>query len=632
MSNPGTVARPWSTLQAVFEARKVFVAGDTLNIGTGDHGSPIITGLPTGDVTIQAQVDSNPTLNRLRFYNASNWRIVGLTIRPPNQWDGSLVPIVNIGTLCDHITITQCAIYSTLDSFGWTVADWQAKALTGFSSVAPYTIFTDNKLTNVNFGIVILHEAVHSDVSRNTITNFSGDGMRGLADNCKFEDNTVKNSYVIDGNHDDGFQSWSGGYGDIAVGAGVVENVILRGNIFVSCTDPNQPYKGQMQGIGCFDGYYKNWTVENNLVVTDMWQGLSFFGALNCRLVNNTVVKNPIDTFGFTPWLTVNPHKNGAQSTGNLVRNNLVWKLLGVGVSGIVDHNIVIGDPGVCFVDYKGFNFDLRSTSPAVNTGDSSDAPYSDIDGISRAVPFDVGAYEYSYSASGLLCYEGFNYATSANISQSSDSLTDFGWTGVTWSSVNDVTPSGLSYGALPTNGKAVSFSSNVEASRSIDTSLLGDEKCVTDMYGVRRLGKPGMTLWISFIIRADSVDTDGLKTCGLELLGSLVGGGSKLSIGDTGTSDKWSVKSYDTASSSIAIGVGQPTFLVVQITFMPGSNNDIVRLYVNPALNSAPLVANATLLGRDIGAFDRVLFKGSRVATGDEVRIGTSWTSVIGY
>ena len=54
--------------------------------------------------------------------------------------------------------------------------------------------------------------------------------------------------------------------------------------------DPNQPFRGTLQGLGCFDGFYIDWVIENNLVVTDHWHGISLCGAVNCRIVNNTVV------------------------------------------------------------------------------------------------------------------------------------------------------------------------------------------------------------------------------------------------------------------------------------------------------------------------------------------------------
>jgi parallel beta-helix repeat protein len=45
-----------------------------------------------------------------------------------------------------------------------------------------------------------------------------------------------------------------------------------------------------MQDIGCFDGFFDGWVVENNVVITDHWHGISFYGMKNSRIVNNTVI------------------------------------------------------------------------------------------------------------------------------------------------------------------------------------------------------------------------------------------------------------------------------------------------------------------------------------------------------
>ena len=76
----------------------------------------------------------------------------------------------------------------------------------------------DNTITVVDHGIG--SDASNSLVSGNLIANFRGDGIRGLGDDMIYEYNTIKNSYDVDDNHDDGFQSWS--YGSGGVGTGVV--------------------------------------------------------------------------------------------------------------------------------------------------------------------------------------------------------------------------------------------------------------------------------------------------------------------------------------------------------------------------------------------------------------------------
>jgi hypothetical protein len=62
------------------------------------------------------------------------------------------------------------------------------------------------------------------------------------------------------------------------------------------------------------------WVVENNVVLTDHWHGISFYGARNLRIVNNAVDPGP-------PWIMVTAHKGGTPSRDTLVRNNLTTDL-----------------------------------------------------------------------------------------------------------------------------------------------------------------------------------------------------------------------------------------------------------------------------------------------------------------
>jgi parallel beta-helix repeat protein len=254
----------------------------------------------------------------------------------------------------------------------------------------------DNVISVVDHGIS--NSAQFTLVSGNVIANFRGDGIRGLGDDAVYEYNIIKNSFDVDDNHDDGFQSWSVGPG--GVGTGVVKNIVLRGNTIINFEDPNQPYKGSMQGVGLFDGMFENWLVENNLIITDHWHGISFYGAIDCKIINNTVVDNNL-TPSPDPWIMVNNHKNGTPSSGVVVRNNIAtdYSLTG-GVTA--DHNVEItmNQAANYFVNPSGGtgNYHLKSTSPAIDAGSSLLAPSIDKDGISRpqGAGFDLGCYEYT--------------------------------------------------------------------------------------------------------------------------------------------------------------------------------------------------------------------------------------------
>ena len=45
--------------------------------------------------------------------------------------------------------------------------------------------------------------------------------------------------------------------------------MVLRGNTIINYEDPGQPHRGTLQGIGCFDGMFVDWVIENNVVIVD---------------------------------------------------------------------------------------------------------------------------------------------------------------------------------------------------------------------------------------------------------------------------------------------------------------------------------------------------------------------------
>lgn len=409
MLNPGTSNSPWSTLEAVFTANKTFVAGDMILLRSGYHGFPQIKGTNSGEVTIQPVAGANPTVKKLVVKAAAYWVILGLDICPSNAGPGLYDPnakLVDIQSACHHITLRNCVIKGAPSIVGWTQSDWTNR-LGGWgvalSTAAPSTTFYQNTLQNVCFGLQVLKTATNSLISHNRILEFYNDGMRGLADFCTFEYNTIIDQYISDANHDDFFQSWSTGPTG-TVGEGTVYNVTLRGNLFINHTDPAQPLRASAQGIGCFDGMFENWVIENNVISSATYHGISLYGAINCRIVNNTVVENPVTgSTSVKPWIMITEHKNQTNgspwpviSSGNLIRNNISAAAASMNASsGTKDHNLTTTAYNTFFVNYTNFDFSLLPTAPAVDAGEAISAPTNDITKRARTATNDVGAYEY---------------------------------------------------------------------------------------------------------------------------------------------------------------------------------------------------------------------------------------------
>lgn len=411
MSNSGTSVSPWSTLAAVFAANKTFAAGDVIYLRNGFHGFPVVEGINTGNVSIKPQSGHFPGIKQLLVRNAAYWDISGLTVSPElvGEYYNVLTELVRIESTAANITLQHCYLYGALNITGWSASDILAKLPFGIYCDAPNSLITHNHMKNIGFGIIVSEHGTHTVVSHNVVEYCVNDGLRGLANYSKFEYNLVKDIMGVDDNHDDCFQSWSGGFGGKDIGTDTIRGIELRGNVFLSQTDPDLPYAGvDVEGIGLFDGMFNDFVIENNVIAVNSFNGIAIFGAKNTRVVNNIVADAYVRPYdpdfpgGRIPWLKFWNHKTGFPSTGNTVRNNILSdSTYHVGI-GDVDHNIYSRDYTNLYVDQEGYDFHPKAGSPAINAGSSTSAPLLDIEQHSRVSTIDIGPYEYGGTGSDV--------------------------------------------------------------------------------------------------------------------------------------------------------------------------------------------------------------------------------------
>ncbi len=425
MNNDGSPQKPWLSLQAVFDKGLVesrqweklpykdgstlvpknpgapVKAGDTIYLRSGDYGDLEIRGYDNPDwISIAAEKGHTPRFTKILIRSGAHWKLQGVFVSPAAGAGkaGTLVDLESHGFHgpVHDILVENCRAESAQDSSKWTIEDWNTVAWDGIHVDGTSMTVRNCIFRNVDFGISVT--ATDSMIERNTVENFAGDGMRGLGDNTTFQYNTVKNCYDVNQNHDDGFQSWSRG-DDKRVGRGEVRGIVLRGNTIINFVDPLQPFRGTLQGIGCFDGMFVDWVVENNVIITDHYHGITLSGARNCRIVNNTVLDCREGRPG-PPWVRIGNHKNGTPSSGCIVRNNLTTAIsAGDGVTA--DHNLIVTDPSAFFIDVAAHDLRLKGDCEAIDAGSPDVAPSHDADETPRpqGKGVDVGAYEYRAGA-----------------------------------------------------------------------------------------------------------------------------------------------------------------------------------------------------------------------------------------
>ena len=390
-----------TSLQSLIENRALN-SGDSIFLRSGDYSVLRIIGHRNqGPITIIAEPGHTPRFSGITIANSANWVLRGLDVLGRNdRTHDTRKALVTLSNDVSRITIEGSVIASSADIAGWSAADWRARARGGIRAGGAKITLRNNKINNVRHGLTVV--ATHSLVEGNTIENFSGDGIRGLGNYTTFRANLIKNCYDVDDNHDDGFQSWS--RGPSGPGTGVVEGVVLSGNTIINYESPKQSHRCRLQGIGLFDGMYKDWVIENNVVITDHWHGITVMGAINVRVVNNTVL-DPNDMKPGPPWITITRHKNGTMPKNSIIANNLAPSFNRVGhrlfpataeQGVILRNNIVVEQPRDFFRDVDRRDVRLKPGSQAIDAGDRNLAPKKDIGGRIRpqGSGVDVGAYE----------------------------------------------------------------------------------------------------------------------------------------------------------------------------------------------------------------------------------------------
>ncbi|HEY6728095.1 MAG TPA: right-handed parallel beta-helix repeat-containing protein [Polyangiaceae bacterium] len=410
MPGDGSRETPFDTIDAALESAG---AGDTVWLETGDYGELSISGLvPEERLTLAAADGAEPRFSRVQLQDSANVTLRGLHVAGEG-----------VGTLMDldgeELVVEANVLMSAPDSADWSAQDWIDRASTGIEVSGTVNTVRNNYLLNVRYGISV--SATHSIIEGNVIENFMNDGLRGLGDYTVFQYNTVKNCYAVDDHHDDGFQSWS--VGDEGVGTGEVTGIVLRGNTIINYEDPNQPHRCTLQGIGCFDGTFVDWVIENNVVMTDHWHGITLLGARNCTVVNNTVIDLNDESPG-PPWISVDDHKDGTAPVDCVVRNNLTTDL--ANSSAVLEEgNIVLSMTELddYFVDAADLDLHLLEGAPAVDAGLEA-APEFDRDRIPRpqGAGVDVGAYEWHEPGVGAEGGSGGAPSASASTASSATS------------------------------------------------------------------------------------------------------------------------------------------------------------------------------------------------------------------
>lgn len=443
----GSSASPWRTLQEVIDSNLIEYyqrseayqpdsdleivnagapvrGGDRLILRNGYHGYIILSRfIFTEWLTIEAEKGHTPVLSHFKLNGAfEKVYLKGLTVLKEsfegegNYWEAEEINY-NTGACIylgssdfwgrgRNVKLNNLTVKTAENISGWHADDWVLKSASGISLRSVEEVEIVNcKIENIRHGIAIEYASDNSSAVNNTIKNFSADGCRLISNNVFFAYNTISDCFDVDENHDDLIQSYSRGE-DNSSGTGVLRNVIIRGNLLIGTTDFSNPLRGNPQGIGCFDGMFDNWVVENNVIITDHYHGISFYGMVNSYIVNNSVI-DQVPENDISPWIMITDHKNGTQSSNCIVANNIAFRSISIEGNNVTENNnYLIGRDNYneifeLFADPEVFDLHLLENeitgANIIDRGESYSSLVSseiDRDNISRTIPPDLGAYE----------------------------------------------------------------------------------------------------------------------------------------------------------------------------------------------------------------------------------------------
>ena len=272
---------------------------------------------------------------------------------------------------------------------------------------------------------------------------------------------------------------------------------------------------------------------------------------------------------------------------------------------------------------------------------------------VTNARAAEVGSYQvivtnsYSSTTSSvatltlsldlLLAYEGFDYAAGAALAGQNGG---FGWGGA-WTQIegaaDSVVSGNLGGGAsVPSGYDALSqgnhvLNNEIRDGRFLNVTANGAFGLSGYLDGNGNVGADGKTLYVSFLQQPNGTTyfyefefhRDDLNNAGR------IGG-----IGnDSGNATGVYLRTPATGQTLIGAGDTSVNFYVVRIDFKSG-NNDEVRVYRNPTSSTEPGTPTLTKLSAGDMSFDGIsfgAFVNSRTVRHDEVRVGTTWASVLG-
>ena len=392
VSADGSAARPWPNLDAAFESGAV-AGGDRILLAPGEYGNTRISRMDFDPpLTLLADPEAPAHFDSLTLDRVSGLVVDGIAIWPRSGVStpsAALVEETGAGNLLRNLDIRGRR--DAADYHAWNTEDWTSTKKVGVRLRGTGSAVTASRLTGIGEGIATLGDGAR--IEGNVIRGFSADAIRAVGHESLVRNNWIADCVAIDGNHDDGIQSWSRGPEGRA-GKGTIRGLVIDANTILEWTgEAGHPLRCPLQGIGMFDGFYRDMVISNNVISVSAYHGIMVSGGDNVRIVNNTLL-NAEGPSPKRPWIGIGAHKDGRPSRDSVVANNVAPKYRITGSA--TSNNLVLPYPASEMELSGPKAFRPRSGSRLVGAGDPARAAPTDRTGRQRDLSdgVDLGAFE----------------------------------------------------------------------------------------------------------------------------------------------------------------------------------------------------------------------------------------------
>ncbi len=366
----GGANAPYKTF-AYLVTSKVLKGGEHVVLLAGDHG-----GLSLNEFNAPQLVgasawtwfDFRPgaKASTIDFRKMSHLLVTGATVQSLKAGQ-DLVSV----TSSSEVVIADNAVSSQATA-PTTIQEWMGLSNGIDISNSHCASVLRNKLAWVRFGFTMSFagldypaNSARELVQDNQLDGFSGDGARMNASDLTIRGNAFRDGYASiadgDANHDDMIQGFK-------LDGGWFQNIVIEDNFLADRTSPNRKFVSEYQGIGIFDGVFKNLTIRRNVLLTGAYHGMGLYGVTDTTVENNTVISTSTKSL----WIQVFVGKKGEQPSNVTVKNNLATKLFSTNVA-VYANDYEVPNPAADFVQFDvangAYDMHLKPTSAFFGKG-----------------------------------------------------------------------------------------------------------------------------------------------------------------------------------------------------------------------------------------------------------------------